>query len=187
MVGEEGTPSHRLWEMYKPGGRPRRFKTAKELAEAGLAYFRWVEENPLHEEKAFHFQGTITKTTLNKMRAMTLMGFQLHAGVSHGQWSKWRTLSPEEGGRPDLIPTMAWIENTIREQKFTGAAADLLNANIIARDLGLADRSELSGPDKGPIETTKVSARELLARKLASLASRQREGDGSEGDDGSAD
>ncbi len=37
------------------------------------------------------------------------------------------------------------IDNVIRSQKFAGAAADLLNANIIARDLGLKDQKELSG------------------------------------------
>ena len=31
------------------------------------------------------------------------------------------------------------IETAIRNQKFTGAAANQLNANIIARDLGLKD------------------------------------------------
>ena len=34
------------------------------------------------------------------------------------------------------------IEQTVYSQKFEGAAAGLLNANIIARDLGLADRRE---------------------------------------------
>ena len=32
-------------------------------------------------------------------------------------------------------------------QKFAGAAADLLNANIIARDLGLADKQDLTNSD----------------------------------------
>ena len=31
----------------------------------------------------------------------------------------------------------------IRTQKFEGASAGLLNANIIARDLGLSDKTEL--------------------------------------------
>ena len=32
------------------------------------------------------------------------------------------------------------IDSIIRTQKFEGAAADLFNANIISRDLGLVDR-----------------------------------------------
>ena len=35
----------------------------------------------------------------------------------------------------------------IYEQKFTGAAAGLLNPNIIARDLGLADKTDHASSD----------------------------------------
>ena len=45
----------------------------------------------------------------------------------------------------------------IRTQKFAGAAADLLNANIIARDLGLADKNEVTGKDGGPVEVKELS------------------------------
>lgn len=41
-----------------------------------------------------------------------------------------------------------------------------LNPNLIARDLGLADRQELSGRDGGAIETKDVSDVEI-ARRLA--------------------
>lgn len=37
------------------------------------------------------------------------------------------------------------MEEIIRTQKFEGASADLLNPNIIARDLGLAEKQEHSG------------------------------------------
>jgi hypothetical protein len=39
----------------------------------------------------------------------------------------------------------------ILDQKFTGAAADLLNPNIIARDLGLTDKKEVSGDLLNPL------------------------------------
>ena len=32
-------------------------------------------------------------------------------------------------------------------QKFTGASANMLNANIIARDLGLTDKKDLTSSD----------------------------------------
>lgn len=40
---------------------------------------------------------------------------------------------------------MTRVEQIIRQQKFEGAAAELLNPNIIARDLGLADKKVLGG------------------------------------------
>jgi hypothetical protein len=66
------------------------------------------------------------------MRAMTIMGFQLHANICPQTWYNYLA-------NPDFLDITTRIEQTIREQKFTGAAADLLNANIIARDLGLKD------------------------------------------------
>ena len=44
-------------------------------------------------------------------------------------------------------------ESVIRSQKFAGAAADLLNANIIARDLGLAEKKQVESKS-----TVKVAA-----------------------------
>ena len=43
------------------------------------------------------------------------------------------------------------IRETAYNQKFTGAAADLLNANIIARDLGLSDKKEMNVNAEQPL------------------------------------
>ena len=45
--------------------------------------------------------------------------------------------------KDDLLMISKVIEKIIRDQKFTGASADLLNANIIARDLGLRDMKSI--------------------------------------------
>ena len=44
----------------------------------------------------------------------------------------------------------------------------MLNANIIARDLGLSDKSELTGKGGGPIKIQ--SARDLTDDELAAIA-----------------
>ena len=41
------------------------------------------------------------------------------------------------------------IEKIIYRQKFEGAAAGLLNANIIARDLGLRDKQDVDHTSNG--------------------------------------
>jgi hypothetical protein len=89
----------------------------------------------------------------------------LHIGVSHRRWNEWRT------DRPDLRDVMEWAEDVIWQQKFSGAAAGLLNAAIVARELGLADKSELTGRDGGPIQTEDVTAdADAFTRRLAGLA-----------------
>lgn len=71
-------------------------------------------------------------------------------------------------------------EEIIRRQKFEGAAAEFLNANIIARDLGLADKSELTGKDGGAIEVKEqpISDRDL-ARRIAFILTKATKADDS--------
>ncbi|MEE9532732.1 MAG: DNA-packaging protein [Syntrophobacteria bacterium] len=129
-------------------GRDKIFQDESILWEAATEYFQWVEDNPLEEEKAFAYQGEITKDTVSKMRAMTMEGLCLFLGISTQTWYDYAE-------RDDFIEITKQIENVVRSQKFAGAAADLLNANIIARDLGLKDvsRSEHTGADGGAIKT----------------------------------
>ena len=143
---------NRIWELSPPGpGRPPTFAGPGELWAAAVAYFEWVEANPLKEAKAFSYEGVVKVEELPRMRAMTIGGLCLSLGVSTETWRGWKTAS-HELYRPDLVDVIGPIEAVIREQKFTGAAADLLNASIIARDLGLADKRELTGADGGPVE-----------------------------------
>ena len=57
------------------------------------------------------------------------------------------------------------IEKTIYKQKFDGATAGSFNANIIARDLGLKDKTDITSDDK-PIVLSQDDNLEL-ARKIA--------------------
>ncbi|MGB1389986.1 MAG: terminase small subunit, partial [Paracoccaceae bacterium] len=154
------------WKISaKKMGAPVKFKGPEELQDAVTEYFQWLEDNPLKESKLVSYQGESKLEMIPKMQAATLGGLQMHLGISHECWRKWRT------ERADLVEVVAWAEKAIRNQKFVGAAADLLNANIIARDLGLADRQEQSGPDGGPIQVEAMPPTEQ-ARRLAFLLRR---------------
>lgn len=78
------------------------------------------------------------------MRAMTIEGLCLFLDISTEGWKLYKS-------RQDYVGVTTRVENVIRSQKFAGAAADLLNPNIIARDLGLAEKQEHSGPNGGAI------------------------------------
>lgn len=126
---------NRFWEQRSSHGRKPIFATPDDLWEACCEYFEWVENNPLYEMKAFAYQGAVIQEPVAKMRAMTLSGLFLFVDIDRKTWDLYRQ-------RPDYIPVVAKVEDVIYQQKFTGAAADLLNPNIIARDLGLKDSSE---------------------------------------------
>lgn len=148
---------NRFWEARSTHGRAPIFQTPDILWDCALEYFAWVEDNPLYEDKLVTFQGSATHEPVEKMRAMTIGGLCLFLDISRQAWSEYEK-------RKDFGDVTRRIAETIRTQKFAGAAADLLNANIIARDLGLADKSELTGAGGGPIE---MKAVELVAVRPA--------------------
>jgi len=144
---------NRFWEMRSSHGRKPIFHDADEMWDAVCEYFTWVEENPLKEEKLFAYQGEVTKETVSKMRAMTIAGMCLFLDISDETWLDYCK-------RQDFIGVTERIRKVIYDQKFTGAAADLLNANIIARDLGLADKPEAPKPSTDLTITIKRAARD---------------------------
>ena len=124
---------NQFWKMRTKHGRDRLFADPDTLWAACCEYFEWVEANPLIEMRPFAYQGVVTQEPVPKMRAMTLTGLQFFLDVDVKTWINWRL-------DEDFIQVVNKAESVIRDQKFAGAAADLLNANIIARDLGLADK-----------------------------------------------
>ena len=132
---------NRFWEVRSSHGRNPIFQTAEMLEDAIKQYFEWNEDNPLFEAKLVSFQGSSVVESVPKMRAMTIAAMCSYIGIAHGTWCEWRS------SRPDFSKVMAWAEATIYRQKFEGASADMLNSNIIARELGLADKKDLSSSD----------------------------------------
>lgn len=136
---------NQFWQARSSHGRKPIFPDAATLWEAACEYFAWVESNPLKEAQAFAYQGAVTVHELSKMRAMTLAGLCIFLDIDRTTWAEYAK-------REDFSPVTSRIDEIIRTQKFEGASAGLLNANIIARDLGLADKSELTGRDGGPVQ-----------------------------------
>lgn len=132
---------NQFWKLRSEHGRDKLFATPELLWDAACEYFQWCDDNPLKEQKAFAYQGEITKTDLYKMRAYTLNALCLYLDCTEDYFRSFK--AQERLNKEDFITVIDRIEKTIYNQKFVGAAADLLNANIIARDLGLRDRSEI--------------------------------------------
>ena len=132
---------NQFWLARTKHGKDKLFADEAILWEAAVEYFEWVEDHPLKEAKLFKIKNSngddeIVEESFSKMRAMTIEGLCLFLDVNRSTWYEYK-------GLDDYYNIISQIENVIRSQKFTGAAADLLNANIIARDLGLKDSSEI--------------------------------------------
>lgn len=138
-----------FWKARSSHGRNPIFAGPDELWAAATEYFDWVDANPLYEDKVTSFQGVNTHEPVAKMRAMTISGLCIFLDIARSTWDGYRAAEGFSG-----ITTR--VDDVIRTQKFEGASADLLNPSIIARDLGLADKSELTGAGGGPIQVTRV-------------------------------
>ena len=151
---------NQFWKARTKHGRDRLFASHELLWESCCEYFQWVEDNPLFEMKPFAYQGVVVQEPVAKMRAMTIDGLCLFLDISPSTWYEWRKT---EDDYSDIVTK---AENVIRSQKFAGAAADLLNSNIIARDLGLSDKKETE--HSGTIQFTDMTD-EDLDRRIESL------------------
>lgn len=162
MAAPEG---NQFWKQRSSHGRNPKFASADDLWAACEEYFQWVEDNPLWTSKTTQFQGSPVDLPEAKMRAMTIGGLCIFLDIDETTWRDWR-------GKEDFSTVITRAERVIYQQKFTGAAADLLNPNIIARDLGLKDSTAVD--HSGSIALNDLTDEQLDARIAEALAARGR-------------
>ena len=161
-----------FWMARSTHGRNPTFNNSNDLWDACVQYFIWVEENPLEEKKLFSFQGRVHSGRIDKIRAMTIGGLCIFLGICRNTWTNYKAkegkTDKEKRLAEDFLRVTSNVEEIITSQKFEGAAADLLNANIIARDLGLKDKQDLSSEDGSMTPShTKELSNEELKKELA--------------------
>ena len=143
------TKGNKFWKARAKHGRDKIFKTPEAMLGAAFDYFTWVEANPL--TKAIVYQGVVTGNE-ELMRAMTIKGLCIYWGVNTQYLNDFiGSLDVEDEYSKDFSSVISTIKEIIETQKFEGASAGLLNPNIIARDLGLTDKKELSGSVENPL------------------------------------
>src|ERR1700744_2628547 len=155
---------NRFWEKRAKHGRERLFKSPKLLWEACVQYFQWCEDNPLIEID--YVGGAGKKVKKPKMRAFTIQGLCRYLDTNTQWFNQFEeSLKNEEREKTPRDEEFSVILTRVREiiydQKFTGAAAGFLNPMIIARDLSLRDKAEVSGPNGGPIQTQQITGMEI--------------------------
>jgi len=136
-----GAPiGNRFWELRSKHGRDTLFASADDMWEAACEYFQWCEENPLKEQD---FRGKdATEVEINKMRPFTMHGLCRYLDCNVEYFRQFKAKLKED--QIDFARVITRIEETVYDQKFTGAAIGFFNANIISRDLGLIDKKNLA-------------------------------------------
>ena len=143
---------NQFWKARAKHGRGKIFSTPKQLLDAACEYFQWVEDNPLKESRLVSYQGKSVLEEVPLMRAMTIEGLTRFLSVNSVYFNQFESaldLTTKKG--KDFSKVICEIKETMRDQKFSGASAGLLNPNIIARDLGLTDKKEINGDILNPL------------------------------------
>lgn len=139
----QGAPKgNNFWELRSKHGRDRLFATPELMWEAAVEYFQWCVDNPLIE--VAYYGKEAERVEIPKIRAFTMQALCIYLDCNTVYFNHFEN---DIKGREDEISKgfsqiVTRIRETIYSQKFEGAAAGLLNHNIIARDLGLVDKRE---------------------------------------------
>ncbi|CAL2085057.1 terminase small subunit [Tenacibaculum sp. 190524A02b] len=168
------TKGNQFWKLRSKHGRDKLFATSVLMWEAACEYFEWCDNNPLMEaqivkgsrveeistplkDEKGKTKNSKVKTTipydiahLPKMRPYTLTGLCIYLDCNQAYFNQFeakiKKTKKEDRSQDDkdFSKVITRIREIIYTQKFEGAATNLLNPNIIARDLGLSDKSEQS-------------------------------------------
>lgn len=136
----QGAPKgNQYWRIRSVHGTEPDY-TPQTLMEKANEYFEWCQENPLKREEIVKYRDSHSKDTVNLMRAFTLSGLCNYLDIVENTFRNYEK-------RKDYLNVTTRIRQIIKNQKFEGAAAGLLQPMIIARDLGLKDQRELDVAD----------------------------------------
>ncbi len=131
MAAPKGNEYYKLAKGY--GAKPKSYLPGS-LWRKAIEYFQWNALNPLKEQKVF---GSGYTATVDKLRAMTIVGFCNYAAMSRDTFNEYE----KQEAYSDICKR---IKDMIYQQKLEGAAADLLNASIIAREIGLTEKQDIT-------------------------------------------
>lgn len=137
---------------------PPIYDDAIDLLNDVCEYFNWLHDNPIIVKKLVSYQGISVLEDVPVMRAPTLQSMCGYLGIKRTTWGGWR-----RGEHAAHLQEVAkWADDRMYELKFEGAAAGILNPNLVARDLGLAERTEITSPDGSMSPNRELSREELL-------------------------
>lgn len=155
-------PGNKMWMFREKVGADLVYETPEAMIDAIVDYVKWVEENPWFKTEQLKKpviigtdkeSGTkIYQTTIQvpTARPMSISGLCDHIGIHEKTWKTY-------GKRDAFSAIVSRTEQFIRTQQFEGATVGTFHHAIIARTLGLVEKSETGYRDKdgNPIDPPK--------------------------------
>ena len=124
----------------KPPIKEKYIKTPERLWELFLMYRGWAKSNPYLVKD---WVGGVAKEVIReKERPLTFIGFECYLAEEGTIQDLDQYLSNRDGRYEAYVGIITRIKKTIEAEQFEGASAGMYNANIIARKLGLTEKTD---------------------------------------------
>lgn len=130
--------NNQFWKLRTKHGRGRVITDYQILASASDEYFQWCIDNPIIELDFMNSGGKIVEVKKPHPRV-----FKKDELARFCHLSQWRSIDDLKKISEDFLQVITRIEGIIADQKYTYAVVGMFNSNIVARDLGLSDKSEV--------------------------------------------
>lgn len=159
--------NNQWWKLRTTHGRNKIFKTPEILWDACQEYF---EETDKRKWNKVEFKGSqIKKVLVPTETPYTIAGLCLFLGVNSKYFNdfKYALRNKTDKKSLDYSEVIERVEQIIYIQKFEGATVGVFKENIIARDLGLSDKTQLQGDEDKPLVFTTPEEREKRLQQLA--------------------
>lgn len=163
---------NQFWKLRSKHGRNRLFETPELLWEAACEYFQHIQENPLY---SVDFKGKdAERVEIPHIEPFTIIGFCLYSDCNLNFLNQFEAslADKEDQLSKDFSCIITRIKDTIYSQKFAGAACGFYNSNIIARDLGLRDGSDVTSKGQQIQNPVVIAQSQESANEIAELLKR---------------
>jgi len=149
------TKNNQWWKMRAKHGRDKIFSTPEMLWDACIEYFEATDKRKWNK---IEFKGTpLKKVLVPTDTPYTITGLYIFLGIGKSTWNDYKNKDDYK----DFSDVISQVETIIYTQKFEGAVVGAFNSNIIARDLGLIDKKDITiDAEIKPIEFTIIKNKE---------------------------
>lgn len=128
------------WDFVGKHGRDFKYTPEKIWGEA-KAYFEWMKDRTWEKKEAIK-SGDMAGELIGipTSTPMSIQSFCLFADINYKTFARYE----KEEGYEDFWEITSCIRDIIESQQFEGATVGAYNANIIARKLGLTDKTDIT-------------------------------------------
>ena len=135
------TKNAKIWEVRPGAGRKELFSNPENLLKAAIEYFNWCHDNPIYESVLVKYSSSYEIAEVPKTRAFTIAGLCQHLDCNKGYFDDF-VKSDAYKNNTKYSVVIDWIKEIIFRQKYEGAAANIFNYRIVAKDLDLLKKDE---------------------------------------------